>query len=443
MEDTIAAISTAMGVGAISIIRVSGPEAISIVNDLFPIKKLNKMESHTIHYGFIEKENKKIDEVLVSVMKAPKTFTKEDIVEINCHGGIIPTKQILDVLLESGARLAEPGEFTKRAFLNDRIDLIKSESTMDIINAKTESAKNLALNGITGKITNLIENLRNDIFSIIGTIEVNIDYPEYTDVQELTNKDILPNINKIKEKIENVIKEGNTGQIIKNGLKLVIIGSPNVGKSSILNRLLDEEKAIVTNIAGTTRDIVEGQISLNGVLLNIIDTAGIRETEDLVEQIGVEKSLKEINTADLVLFVLDSTKIITNEEEELLSKIKTETIVIMNKQDLKPQEENIISKNVVKINTVDQNGIDPLKEKIIELFNLEKIKEKDINYLSNARQLSLMKEALKQVEQSIAGINTEKPIDLIEVDLKDAWLTLGKVIGKSYDEELIDDLFQN
>lgn len=444
MDDTIAAISTSLGIGAISIIRISGKKAINIVNKLFPSKDLIKAPSHTIHYGYIEKGNKKIDEVLVSIMKAPKTFTTENVVEINCHGGIISTKEVLDIVLESGARLAEPGEFTKRAFLNGRIDLIKSESIMDIINAKTNASKDLALSGITGSITKLIKELRKKIFNIIGTIEVNIDYPEYSDIKELTNNDILPNTKEIMVEINKIINEGKIGSIIKNGIKVVIIGSPNVGKSSILNKLLDEEKAIVTDIAGTTRDIVEGQININGILLNIVDTAGLRKTEDKIEKIGVKKSIEQIKDADLVLIVLDSNKKISTEEKKFINKIKTEKIIVLNKTDLnKGKFKGTKKENVVQIDTLSKKGIEPLKNKIIELFNLEKINNKDLNYLSNSRQLSLMKKVKTHIEQTLKGIKEEKPIDLVEIDLKDAWLVLGKIIGDSYEEELIDDLFKN
>ena len=281
MNDTICAIATSQGVGAIAIIRVSGEDSISIVNKIFKGKNLEKVDTHTINYGhIIDKDNNVIDEVLVSVMKAPRTFTAEDTVEINTHGGISPTNKTLELLLESGCRLAEPGEFTKRAFLNGRIDLLEAEAVMDMIDSKTEQQRKMAINQISGKVSSLINDLRNDMVQIISNINVNIDYPEYDDVEIMTNNVLVPKIQNLKTRIEKILKESENGKIIKEGIKTSIIGRPNVGKSSLLNNLLEEDKAIVTDIAGTTRDIVEGQISINGVLLNMIDTAGIRETND-------------------------------------------------------------------------------------------------------------------------------------------------------------------
>ncbi len=300
MEDTICAISTSQGVGAISIVRVSGPESIDIVNKIFKGKDLTKVESHTINYGHIVENDEIIDEVLVSIMKAPKTYTTEDIVEINTHGGIAPTNKVLELLLENGCRLAERGEFTKRAYLNGRIDLLKADSVMDMLDSKNDLQRKMAMNGINGKISNLINELRSDMVQIISNINVNIDYPEYDDVDIITNDLLIPKITNLKDKINKILKESENGKIIKDGIKTAIIGKPNVGKSSLLNALLEEDKAIVTDIAGTTRDIVEGTISINGIILNMIDTAGIRDTMDIIENIGVEKSLKIMDEADLV-----------------------------------------------------------------------------------------------------------------------------------------------
>ena len=317
MNDTIAAISTALGIGAISIVRMSGKDAISIANKVFS-KDLEKVSTHTINYGFIKENDEIIDEVLVSVMKAPHTYTTEDVIEINCHGGITTTNKILEILLKNGARLAQPGEFTKRAFLNGRIDLTKSEAVMDLLESKTETARKLAINSLQGKTALLVDNFRDKIKQLISSIEVNIDYPEYYDIEVITLDKVKQETTKMKKELENIIKESENSKIIKNGIDTLIIGRPNVGKSSILNKFLDEDKAIVTDIAGTTRDIVEGQVMLDNIILNIIDTAGIRQTNDKVEKIGVEKSLSLIDNADLVIVVLNSNEELTNEDINLL-----------------------------------------------------------------------------------------------------------------------------
>lgn len=444
MNDTICAVSTALGVGAISIIRISGKEAIEIVNKIFKGKDLTKVESHTIHYGYIVDNDEIIDEVLVSIMKAPKTFTVEDVVEINCHGGIATTNKVLELLLRNGSRHAEPGEFTKRAFLNGRINLMEAESVMDLINGKTDKARKLAINGLRGLTFDLIHNLRQEILQLIASIEVNIDYPEYKDIEETTLKDIKVNMDSIKEKLTKIVKDSENGQIIKEGIKTVILGRPNVGKSSILNRLLDEEKAIVTDIEGTTRDIVEGQVNIDGILLNIIDTAGIRETSDIIEQKGVEKSLSLIEDANLIIMVLNSNEELTEEDKELLEKIKDKrSILVLNKNDL---ETNIklsptLEEQAIKIDTIHKEGIVPLIEKIKELFNMEELENSDLNYISNARQIALLKQALEIIPSIYEGLEQELPIDMIEIDLKEIYNLLGEVNGESYSDEIIDQLF--
>lgn len=444
MNDTICAVSTALGVGAISIIRTSGKEAIEIVNKIFKGKDLTKVESHTIHYGYIVDNDEIIDEVLVSVMKAPKTFTVEDVVEINCHGGIATTNKVLELLLRNGSRPAEPGEFTKRAFLNGRINLMEAESVMDLINGKTDKARKLAINGLRGLTFDLIHNLRQEILELIASIEVNIDYPEYKDIEETTLHDIKVNMNSIKDKLTKIVKDSENGQIIKEGIKTVILGRPNVGKSSILNRLLDEEKAIVTDIEGTTRDIVEGQVNIDGILLNIIDTAGIRETSDIIEQKGVEKSLSLIEDANLIIMVLNSNEELTEEDKELLEKIKDKrSILVLNKNDL---ETNIkldpaLEKTAIKIDTIHKEGILPLIDKIKELFNMEELENSDLNYISNVRQIALLKQALEIIPSIYEGLEQELPIDMIEIDLKEIYNLLGEVNGESYSDEIIDQLF--
>ncbi len=446
MNDTIVAISTALGVGAISIVRLSGNEAIDIVNKCFKGKDLTKVESHTINYGHIYDKKEIIDEVLVSIMKAPKTYTTEDVVEINCHGGIISTKRILETMLNNGARLAEPGEFTKRAFLNGRIDLVKSEAVMDIIDSKSEEANKLALSQLSGSTSNMIKKFREKLKQLLASIEVNIDYPEYHDIEVVTIENIKTAIKSMKKDLEAVIKESKNMTLIKEGIKTVIIGRPNVGKSSILNQLLQQEKAIVTDIAGTTRDIVEGEIYLDGILLNIIDTAGIRKTEDVVEKIGVEKSLSMIDEADLVIVVLNNNEKLTSEDEELLEKTKDKNrIIVINKTDLedKLKLESSKLKNIVRTNANTVEGIKELKEKIVELFQLEKLKTKDYNYLTNARQISLAKQAYESLEEAEQGITNNLPIDMVEIDLKETFDLLGEIIGETYSEEIIDHLFAN
>lgn len=444
MNDTIATISTTLGVGAISIIRVSGNDAIKIVNKIFKGKNLEKVETHTINYGHIVDKDEIIDEVLVSVMKSPKTFTTEDVVEINCHGGISTTNKVLELVLNNGARLAEPGEFTKRAFLNGRIDLTQAESIMDLINSKNESKRKVAIKGLNGYVSNIIRNLRQEILELLASIEVNIDYPEYEDAIVMTNDIVKPKITEIKEKLTKIINESENGKILTSGIKTIIIGKPNVGKSSILNRLLDEEKAIVTDIEGTTRDTVEGSITINGVSLNIIDTAGIRETEDIVEKIGVEKSLSLINEADLIVIVLNNNEELTEEDKKILTACKDKkVIVVINKSDLerKINLDDIKYQNIVYTNTIDLNGINSLKEKIVELFNLNELEQQDYTYLSNVRQISLAKEAYQILEEVDNGIKNEVPVDMIEIDIKRAWEKLGEIIGETYTEELIDQLF--
>lgn len=441
MEDTIVAISTSVGEGAISIIRLSGHDALNIASKVFT-KDLTKVDSHTIHYGFITSNNEKIDEVLVSVMKAPKTFTREDIVEINCHGGIATTNKVLEVLLENGARLAEPGEFTKRAFLNGRIDLLEAEATMDLISSKAESARKISINTLTGETSNLIKNLRSELVKIISNIEVNIDYPEYEDIEVLTNESILPDIKKFKEKLEEIIKKSEDSKVIKEGIRVGIIGRPNVGKSSLLNSLLEEEKAIVTDVPGTTRDIVEGSLIVSGIPLNIIDTAGIRKTEDTVEKIGVEKSLKIIDTSYLLIYILNNNEEITEEEKEILEKTKNKKrIIVVNKIDLKTKLNKKLLDSYIEISVKENIGIDKIKDEIKRLFNIGEISTNDMTYLSNARSIALLKKSLNNINDAINEINNNNPIDIVELSLKESWNNLGEVIGETYTDELLDELF--
>ena len=442
MNDTIAAISTTMGVGAISILRISGSDSINVVNKIFKGKDLNKVESHTINYGYIIDKKNVIDEVLVTVMRAPKTFTRENVVEINTHGGIAITNKVLELLLLNGCRLAEPGEFTKRAFINGRIDLVEAEGVMDLINSKTEKARKLAINQVNGEVSKLIKDLRKRIIELLANIEVNIDYPEYEDIEEMTNQKILNELDEIEKKIKNILFKSEDSKIIKEGIKTIIIGSPNVGKSSILNRLLNEEKAIVTDVAGTTRDIVEGNIQIDGIVLNIIDTAGIRETNDIVESIGVKKSIELIEDADLILYVLNNNEELTNDEIKILEKIKNKNkIVIVNKIDLDRKIDLNNIEEYIEISVKNNKGIETLKKKIKEIFDLEKIDQSDYTYLSSARSISLLKKSLESLNDVRQGINNSMPIDMVEIDLKKMWSILGEITGETYTEELIDQLF--
>ena len=445
MNDTICAISTALGVGAISIIRVSGDEAIDIVNKIFD-KDLTKKESHTINYGHIVYKGEIIDEVMVSIMKSPKTFTKEDIVEINSHGGVAVTNKVLEILLLEGARLAEPGEFTKRAFLNGRIDLVEAESIMDLIESKTEISRKLAINGMEGKVSKLVKNIIDNLVKVNANIEVNIDYPEYEDIEIVTKEKIEEMSKYINKELTKLLNESENGKLIKDGINTLILGRPNVGKSSILNKLIEEDKAIVTSVAGTTRDIVEGQIRVNGILLNIIDTAGVRETEDIVEKIGVEKSLSLVNDADLIILVFNNNEKLTDEDKKLLEYTKEKKrIIVINKIDLENNLDisNLKNERIVKVSVLKDSGIENLKNEINDMFNLEEINLGDFTYLSNSRQISLVKKAVEISKNLEDALNNDVPIDLLEIDIKEICEILGEIIGESYDDKLIDTLFSN
>ncbi len=444
MEDTIAAISSAVGVGAISIVRTTGPNAIEIVNKLFRGANLEQVPTHTIHYGHIVDNDLIVDEVLVMLMKAPKTYTTEDTVEINCHGGISTTNKVLELLLSNGCRLAEPGEFTKRAFLNGRIDLNQAEGVMDLINAKTDQARMMAMNTVNGKVSSLIKNLRNEIIQVLANIEVNIDYPEYEDIEELTIEQIIPLMKHIEKEMDHILKESKNGKLLKEGIRTSIIGRPNVGKSSLLNTLLEEEKAIVTSIAGTTRDIVEGKINLDGIILNIIDTAGIRKTDDIVEKIGVEKSLQLIEDSELVLFVLNNNEKLTEEDRNILQKLHGKNhIILVNKTDLDKKLDiaELKDEKVIFMSMVNHTGVEEIKEAIRTMFQLEKITTGDLTYLTNARGIALLNQAKESLHDVMTGIENHMPIDMIEIDIKNIWNLLGEMIGESYEEELIDQLF--
>ena len=442
MNDTIVAISTAQGIGAISIIRVSGEDAVKVVASVFSNDKFYKAPTHTIHYGYIVDNGKKIDEVLVSLMRAPKTFTMEDVVEINAHGGISTTNKILEVLLSHGCRLAEPGEFTKRAFLNGRIDLTEAEGIMDLINAKTDKSREMALKQVNGKASLMIKELRDDLAAILANIEVNLNYPEYEDIEDMTTEKIKENMDRLENRINIIIKESKNGELLKSGIKTVIIGRPNVGKSSLLNNLVGEEKAIVTEIQGTTRDSVEATIVIDNIILNLIDTAGIRKTNDVVESIGVEKSLKLIDEADLVLFVLNYNEKLTEDDKQILAKLKGKNyLTIINKYDLPKEIDDNSLENTIYVSAYKNINMDQIALKIKEMFNLEKIETEDLSYLSSARSRAILNEVSLAIKDVRQGLDDGFSLDMIEIDLKNIWNLLGDIIGENYEDELIDELF--
>lgn len=442
--DTIVAISTALGEGAISIVRLSGKDAINIVNSIFT-RDLKKIESHKVLYGYIKDKEEIVDEVLVTVMKGPKSYTMEDIVEISCHGGIATTKKILEVILLKGARLAEKGEFTKRAYLNGRIDLIEAEGINELLNSDSELNRKVSINKVSGKLSSLIKKFKDNLLNIISDIAVNIDYPEYTDIYVTTNENIRNEVDYIEKSLTDILKNSVDGEIIKTGIKTAIIGKPNVGKSSILNRLLDYDKAIVTNIPGTTRDLVEGSILIDGVTFNLIDTAGIRDTDDIVEKHGVNKSLEQIAEANLVILVLNNNEKITDYDKDLIEKSKNKKrIIVVNKTDLENKLDisNLDLENVIYINTIEQDKVDILKEKIIELFNLGALNSSNLMILTNARQINLAKEALEILKDVKIALNNNDPIDLIEIDLKNIYEKLSEMLGEGSKLDVIDRVFE-
>lgn len=450
--DTIAAISSAPGEGAIGIVRLSGDDALAIADKVYKLgqKKLSTQDSHTIHYGHIvdPKDGQEIDEVMVSVMREPKTFTREDIVEINTHGGIVATNRVLELVLREGATLAEPGEFTKRAFINGRIDLTQAEAVMDLIRAKTDRSMDLAVKQLDGKLSNLIENLRQDILNTLAQVEVNIDYPEYDDVEEMTLKLLGEKTTIIKDRIDGLLSTAKQGKILRDGISTAIVGRPNVGKSSLLNALLREEKAIVTDIEGTTRDTVEEYINIRGVPLKLVDTAGIRDTEDVVERIGVERSKKALREAELVLLLLNQSEALTAGDRELLALTQDhKRIIIMNKIDLPNQllKESLLEwveeDEIIATSMMTQEGIDALEEKIADYFFSGQSGEKDATYVSNARHIDLLQKASQSLDEVKNGIDMGMPVDLIQIDFTRAWEILGEIIGENAPDELLTQLF--
>lgn len=450
--DTIAAISTPPGEGGIGIVRISGDEAIEIADKLYSMgkKSLADQDTHTIHYGKIvnPKTGDIVDEVMVSVMRAPKTYTREDVVEINSHGGILVVNKVLQVVLNNGARLAEPGEFTKRAFLNGRIDLSQAEAVMDMIRAKTDRAMHVAVDQLDGQMARLIRDLRQKILDTLAQVEVNIDYPEYDDVEEMTSQLLEDKAREVKADIQKLLETAQQGKILREGLATAIIGRPNVGKSSLLNTLLRQDKAIVTDVAGTTRDVIEEYVNVKGVPLKLIDTAGIRETDDEVEKIGVDRSRQAIQQADLILLVFNQSEKLTVEDETLIEATKGQNrIILLNKTDLDQQlnvdklSQLIANDPIVSTSMMTQAGMDELQDKIAELFFSGQTGERDATYVSNTRHIALLEEAEDALSEVLNGIALDMPVDLVQIDMRRAWDLLGEITGDSVQDELITKLF--
>lgn len=449
-EDTIAAIATAVGEGSIAVVRVSGPDSIVKVDRIFRSRtKLTEAESHTVHYGFIvdPDQQQKVEEVLVTVMRAPRSFTTEDVVEISTHGGVIAVKRVMDLLLQHDIRLAEPGEFTKRAFLNGRIDLSQAEAVIDLIRSKSDRAFSVALKQVEGNLSKRIQELRHTLIETMAHIEVNIDYPEH-DVESLTSAFIQEKCNTVMGEIEQLLKTANEGKILREGIVTAIVGRPNVGKSSLLNTLAQESKAIVTDIPGTTRDVIEEFVTINGIPLKLLDTAGIRETVDVVEQIGVERSRTALSEADLILLVLNHNEPLHEDELQLIEQIGSrQVIVVLNKMDL-PQhldvnavEAHFPAERIVRMSVKEQEGLRELEEAISNIFFSGKLEANDLTYVSNVRHISLLKKAMQSLQDAVQATEEHIPIDLIQIDVRSAWEYLGEIIGDAVGDSLIDQIF--
>lgn len=451
-NDTIAAISTAVANSGIGIVRISGDQAISVIDRIFRPrdhkKKISEQPSHTIHYGYIQDGNEMIDEVLVTLMRAPKSYTTEDIVEINCHGGIYAVRRVLDAVIRNGARPAEPGEFTKRAFLNGRIDLSQAEAVIDVINAKNEFALKSSVSQLKGSVHEKITQLREIILGQLAFIEASLDDPEHISLDGF-DATLKIQTQQLLGQLGQMIDSADDGRLLKEGIQTVILGKPNVGKSSLLNALLREDRAIVTEVAGTTRDVLEETLSLNGILLNLIDTAGIRNTEDVVERIGVEKAKAKAEQADLVIYVVDSSTRLDEDDREIINALSgKKVIILLNKSDLlQVTTEEMIRKLVGDSSPVltasmkDQTGLEALETQIRGMFYGGEISFNDEVYITNARQKASLTEAKNSLEKLMLSIENQMPEDFYSIDLMDAYASLGKIIGESVGEDLINEIF--
>ena len=449
-NDTIGAISTPPGEGGIAVIRVSGAESTNIADKLFHGKnKLIDAPTHTVQYGYIVDPETldKVDEVLVTLMRGPRSFTAEDVVEVSCHGGIVSVKRILGLFLQYGVRLAEPGEFTKRAFLNGRIDLSQAEAVIDVIRSKSDRAHQIALKQIEGSLSKKVKRMRDDLLELMAHIEVNIDYPEH-DVEEMTNSFIQTKCSKVAIELDELLRTAEHGKVLREGIVTAIIGRPNVGKSSLLNALTKENKAIVTEIPGTTRDVIEEFVNINGVTLKLLDTAGIRETTDIVEKIGVERSKSALADADLILFVLNINEPLHEDERELLAQLKERKIILLlNKIDL-PEQLNLDevrsflpAPHIVRLSILNDFGLQELESAISDLFFDGQLASSDASYVSNVRHIQLLKQAKHAMEEAIEAARMYTPIDMIQIDLRNAWESLGEITGNSASDSLLDEIF--
>jgi len=449
-QDTIAAISTPYGNGGIGIIRISGEKAFDIAEEIFAgRKKFDEIKTHTINYGKIvdPESGETLDEVLLSKMRKPNTFTREDVIEINCHGGTVVLKNILELILRKGARLAEPGEFTKRAFLNGRLDLSQAEAVIDLINAKTGESSKAAINQLEGKLSVKLKEARSKLIEVLAHIEVTVDYPEH-DIEEITGEKVYSEIKDVKDKLFNIIKGFEKGRIIREGINAVIVGRPNVGKSSLLNELTGKSKAIVTDIPGTTRDIIEDYINLNGIPVRIIDTAGIRETEDLVEKIGVEKTHRELESADLIIMMIDAGQGIGKEDLEILDRVKNKkVIVLINKIDLVKEESiteiesKLGDKKIIRMSIKEEIGMDKLADAVVELFVKGEVNLNNEILITNVRHKNLIDKAIESIDYAINAYESGMPLDMITIDIVNSAQYLGEITGESVSEDVMNEIF--